>query len=140
MLRGHHGLAIELARHRRLMALATVGDDRATIDRLVSARRRLAEDNAGNGKTVATSIPFGRELRTDSTMRPRDAFYASIGDAPGKIAAEMVCPYPPGIPIILPGERFMDAIVGYLKLVTAAGAMVEGVVDQSVSKVRVVDA
>jgi arginine/lysine/ornithine decarboxylase len=143
-LRGHHGVAIELADHRRLMALVTVADDRRTIDRLVSALHRLAEENSGS-ENGSAAIPFGRELRTESVMTPREAFYAptrmtSIAEASGQIAAEMVCPYPPGIPIILHGERYTDPIIEYLQLATAAGAMVEGVVDQSLSKVRVVDA
>jgi arginine decarboxylase len=63
----------------------------------------------------------------------------AIDDAAGEIAAEMICPYPPGIPIIVPGERFIPAIIEYAKRGSAAGLFVEGVVDPSLSKVRVVD-
>jgi arginine/lysine/ornithine decarboxylase len=50
----------------------------------------------------------------------------------------MVCPYPPRIPIIHHDERYTPAIVGHLQNAAAAGAMVEGVVDQPLAKVRVV--
>ena len=54
-----------------------------------------------------------------------------------KIASEMVCTYPPGIPIIVHGERQSEAIIEYLQQVTAPGAMIDGVVDQSLSEVRI---
>jgi arginine decarboxylase len=63
----------------------------------------------------------------------------SLSEASGEIAAEMPCPYPPGIPIILHGERYTQEIIDHLQQISVAGAMVEGVVDQSLSKVRVVD-
>jgi arginine/lysine/ornithine decarboxylase len=141
-LRGHCGVAIELADHRRLMALVTVGDDKAAIDRLVAALHALAENHeGGEGDTVG--IPPPHELRTETVMSPREAFYSeaqmiSIGEAAGEIAAEMVCPYPPGVPIILQGERYTEAIIQYLQAATAAGAMIDGVVDPSLSEVRVV--
>jgi arginine/lysine/ornithine decarboxylase len=60
--------------------------------------------------------------------------------APGPVAAERVCAYPPGIPSVVHGARHAASIVEYLQLVSAYGAMVEAVVDQSLSQVRVVDA
>jgi arginine/lysine/ornithine decarboxylase len=141
-LRGHCGVAIELADHRRVMALITVADDRGAIERLIGALQSLAEDRGGSDETI--EVPSPAELRTEAAMTPRDAFYAptrmvSIGEAIGEIASEMVSPYPPGIPIIVHGERYSHAIVEYLQQITAAGAMIDGVVDQSLSRVRVVD-
>jgi arginine/lysine/ornithine decarboxylase len=56
------------------------------------------------------------------------------------VAAERVCAYPPGIRSVVHGARHAASIVEYLQLVSAYGAMVEAVVDQSLSQVRVVDA
>jgi arginine decarboxylase len=50
----------------------------------------------------------------------------------------MICPYPPGIPIIAPGELLTSEIVGYLQQVAAAGGMVEGAGDESLATLRVV--
>jgi arginine decarboxylase len=141
-LRGHRGIAIELADHRRVMALITVADDQHAIDRLIGSLRALADEEGGSDETIA--LPTLPELRAEMVMTPREAFYAparmvSLTDASGEVASEMVSPYPPGIPIILHGERYTEAIIEYLLQITAAGAMVEGVVDQSLSKVRVVD-
>jgi arginine/lysine/ornithine decarboxylase len=76
-------------------------------------------------------------------MTPREAFYAetemvSLMDAPERVAAEFVTPYPPGIPLCVPGERITDEIADYLKTGSAEGIYVEGCVDQSLSSLRVV--
>jgi arginine/lysine/ornithine decarboxylase len=142
-LRGHHQLAIELADHRRLMALISFADRRADIHRLIGALHDLADNHDRTGSDIPR-LPTAAQLRTETAMSPRDAFYAPtrmipIGDAAGEIAAEMICPYPPGIPVILPGERFTDTIIDFAQQGAAAGFFVEGVVDPSLSKVRVVD-
>jgi arginine decarboxylase len=54
------------------------------------------------------------------------------------VSAEMICPYPPGIPITAPGERLTGAVVDYLQQLAAAGVMVEGAVDESLAQFRVV--
>jgi arginine/lysine/ornithine decarboxylase len=82
------------------------------------------------------------ELRTEQAMVPRDAFFARTEhvepkDAVGRISAELVTPYPPGIPVAAPGEVYNQAIVYYLEKVVA---FVEGAADQSLSEFRVVAA
>jgi Orn/Lys/Arg decarboxylase, C-terminal domain len=58
--------------------------------------------------------------------------------AVGRISAEMICPYPPGIPVIAPGELLTDAIIDHLQLQSAEGVMVEGAADESLAEFRVV--
>jgi arginine decarboxylase len=58
--------------------------------------------------------------------------------AVGRVSAEMICPYPPGIPIVAPGERLTGEVVDYLQQLAAAGMMVEGAVDESLEEFRVV--
>ena len=55
-------------------------------------------------------------------------------DAPGRVSAEMVTPYPPGIPALAPGEVITEAIVDYLEEIVAAGAFLEGAADQSLDR------
>jgi arginine decarboxylase len=142
-LRGHHSLTIELADHRRLLALISFADDRATIHRLIDALQDLARNHDRDGSDIPR-LPPAAQLPAEMAMTPRDAFYAptrmvAIDDAAGEIAAEMICPYPPGIPIIVPGERFNEPVIEYARRGAAAGFFVEGVVDPTLSKVRVVD-
>jgi arginine decarboxylase len=92
-LRGHHQLAIELADHRRLMALISFADRRDDIHRLIAALHDLADDHDRDGADIPR-LPTASGLRTETVMAPRDAFYAPtrmvpIGDAAGEIAAEL---------------------------------------------------
>ena len=76
-------------------------------------------------------------------MLPRDAFFADAETvkpehALGRVSAELITPYPPGIPAIAPGEVLNEAIVSYLEEIVANGAFVEGASDPSLRKFRVV--
>lgn len=57
--------------------------------------------------------------------------------AAGRISAEMICPYPPGIPIVAPGERLTQTVVDYFQELAAAGVMVEGAADTTLAEFRV---
>ena len=58
-------------------------------------------------------------------------------DVVGRISAEMICPYPPGIPVTAPGERLTEAVVEYLQQLAAAGVMVQGAADETLEHFRV---
>jgi arginine/lysine/ornithine decarboxylase len=78
-------------------------------------------------------------------MTPREAFFSQPEhvkpkDAVGRISAELVTPYPPGIPVAAPGEVYNQAIIDYLQEVVAAGGFLEGAADQSLDQLRVVAA
>jgi arginine decarboxylase len=116
----NHDIAMELADHRRLMGLVSLADDDDSIDRLLAGLRGLAAAAPGLSDKGTMDVPPFGALRTDCVMRPRDAFFASntaveLQDAVGRVAAESVTPYPPGIPAILPGERWNQALVDYLR-------------------------
>jgi arginine decarboxylase len=143
-LRENQRIHVELSDHRRLMALITYADDDAAIDRLISALRALVDAHrSGNGAQFIPDVPDPAALRTETVMLPRDAFLGTTESVPwrkaaGRISAEMICPYPPGIPVIAPGERLTTEIVDYLEQLAAAGVMVEGAGDESLAEFRVV--
>jgi arginine/lysine/ornithine decarboxylase len=88
-------------------------------------------------------MPSGAELRTEQAMLPREAFFSATEQvkpkaAAGRISAELVTPYPPGIPVLAPGELITDVIVEYLGAFVAAGGFVEGATDQTLDRLRVV--
>lgn len=58
--------------------------------------------------------------------------------AAGRIAAEQITPYPPGIPAVVPGERLNDAVIGYLRSGLQAGMMLPDPADPSMQTFRVV--
>lgn len=76
-------------------------------------------------------------------MLPRDAFFAAketvnAGNAIGRIAAEQVTPYPPGIPVIVPGERITAELLQYLRSGLAAGMQLLDPADPTLLTIRVV--
>jgi arginine decarboxylase len=79
----------------------------------------------------------------ETVMLPREAFLGKTEDVPwrqavGRISAEMICPYPPGIPITAPGELLTQEAVDYLEQIVAMGGMVEGASDETLDTFRVV--
>jgi arginine/lysine/ornithine decarboxylase len=74
-------------------------------------------------------------------MSPREAFFAETEQAEdpvGRVAAEMVSPYPPGVPAVLPGERFNQAVVDYLRAGKTAGMTIPDASDPDLKTFRVV--
>ena len=142
-LRRHEHVQLELSDHRRLMALITYADTQGHVDRLVGALERLVDAHRDAEPALIPDVPRTEDLRTETVVLPRDALLGrteTVGwrDAAGRVSAEMVCPYPPGVPVVAPGERLTPAIVDYLQGLAAAGVMVEGIVDESLATFRVV--
>ena len=78
-------------------------------------------------------------------MSPRKAFFAEVDHVPaeratGRIAAEMISPYPPGVPVIAPGEVITDEILDYLRSGVEHGVLIPDAADPSVQTLRVVRA
>jgi arginine/lysine/ornithine decarboxylase len=124
------------------MPLITFAHGEAEIDRLVTSLRALVDERGGDPGTGVGPLPSRRELRTEQAISPRDAYFATAesvraSDAVGRISAEMVTPYPPGIPAIAPGEVYTEPIVTYFQQIKAADGFVEGAADQSLGTLRV---
>src|SRR4051794_2562025 len=143
-LRDERQIDVELVDHRRVMPLVTFAHGEPEVERLVRALRDLVDEHGEPGSdTDVAPLPSRPELRTEQAMLPRDAFFASTQlvkprEAIGRVSAELVTPYPPGIPAVAPGEVYNEAIVDYLEEVVANGAFVEGAADQSLDKLRVI--
>jgi arginine decarboxylase len=94
-------------------------------------------------KPHPVKLPSAQALELETVMRPRDAFFARVEQVPvdkaeGRVAAEMVSPYPPGVPVIAPGERITREVLDYLTSAVEAGALIPDAADQQLSSLRVV--
>jgi arginine decarboxylase len=142
-IRDERQIDIELADHRRIMPLVTFAHGTSDADRLVEGLRDLVDAKGEPGKDARLDLPTRAELRTRQVMAPRDAFYAATEmvkprDAVGRVSAELVTPYPPGIPAAVPGELYTPAIIDYVEQVAAVGGYLEGAVDTALDRLRVV--
>jgi arginine decarboxylase len=142
-IRAEHAIDFELVDHRRIMPLVSFAHGEPEVDRLVRALRDLVDRNQDADGSDVPDLPKRPELRSQQAMLPRDAFFGrtelvSFKDASGRVAAELVTPYPPGIPAVAPGELYTDENVSYLEAFVEAGGFVEGAADPKLQKLRVV--
>ena len=76
-------------------------------------------------------------------ISPREAFYALKESVPiqetcDRICAELICPYPPGIPVLMPGEIITLAAIEYLQQIQATGGFISGCADTTLQTLKVV--
>ncbi len=145
-LRDRFGVAVEMSDLIGLVCLVTIGDSRARVDRLVTALASFAaEQEVPRVISMVTPRSAGAVTAPgEQVFSPREAFFARtravpLAAAAGEVAAELVVPYPPGIPVLVPGERISPAKIGYLAEVARRGASVRGPADPRLVTVRVVD-
>jgi arginine/lysine/ornithine decarboxylase len=139
-LQSECGLTAQLGDSRRVVCSLTYADDDDAIDRLATALERLAAEPPAPDRP-APAVPPLQDLNLEQAMNPRDAYFAEteqVTEPVGRIAAEMISPYPPGVPAVLPGERFNEAVVAYLRAGKAAGMTLPDVADPDVGTFRVV--
>ncbi|MFI0352220.1 aminotransferase class I/II-fold pyridoxal phosphate-dependent enzyme [Actinomadura sp. 9N407] len=141
-LRETHRVNLHLADHRRISAQITQADDKDTISDLLAALTYVSEHAAELRGGPAVRVPDPGELRLEQVTVPRDAFFGAAEHVPadravGRICAEMLTPYPPGIPAVLPGERLNEPALEYLRTGVAAGMVVPDAADPALDTVRV---
>jgi arginine/lysine/ornithine decarboxylase len=141
-LRSTCRLDVGMSDHRRILATLSMADDAATTDRLVSALTELGSAAAALPRPPAVRVPAPHDLELDSVVTPRSAFFGPaelvpVAEAVGRIAAEQVTPYPPGIPVLVPGERINAEVLEYLRSGLEAGMVLPDPTDPSLAKIRV---
>jgi lysine decarboxylase len=141
-LREHREIEAHLTDHRRIGAQITHADDEATTGELVTALKDLARAAPGLPEAPRVDVPEPAALRLAQASLPRDAFFGPAEEVPveeaaGRIAAEMITPYPPGIPAVLPGERLTEPVLRYLRSGLAAGMNLPDPADPSLERIRV---
>ncbi|MDX3095551.1 ornithine decarboxylase [Streptomyces sp. ME19-03-3] len=141
-LRAHHGVNLHVSDHRRISAQLTHADHEDTAKVLVAALADLTDHLDDLRPTPAVDIPDPVELTLEQVVLPRDAFFGPaeqvpIAEAEGRISAEMLTPYPPGIPAALPGERLNREVLDYLRTGVEAAMVVPDAADPQVRSIRV---
>jgi arginine decarboxylase len=142
-LRENRRIDVELIDHRRIMPLVSFAHREADIERLVAGLRDLVDAHPDAAPDKLPRFPRLPQIRGEQAMLPRDAFFAptenvKFKQAVGRVSAELVTPYPPGIPAVAPGELYTQEAVDYLEAFVEAGGFVEGASDPTLQKLRVV--
>jgi arginine/lysine/ornithine decarboxylase len=145
-LRERFGVAPAMADAASVVCVLGLGDGAESVDRLVAAVAALAAERPSPQEAAA--VPPRRSsvqavAPGSQACSPREAFFAAgrsvpLGAAVGAVAAEPVTPYPPGIPVLLPGEVVAADKVEWLLAGLAQGMRVRGPADPTLGSLRVV--
>lgn len=127
----------------RISASITHADDDTTERVLLEALRALVEKADTIERRAYVRLPRPSTLELEQAMLPREAFFAPVEHVPaeraaGRISAEMISPYPPGVPVIAPGEVVTDEVLEYLRSGVEHGVLIPDAADPSVRTLRVV--
>ncbi|MBE9912708.1 aminotransferase class I/II-fold pyridoxal phosphate-dependent enzyme [Paenibacillus donghaensis] len=140
-LREHYNIEVELSDMYNILCLVTPGDNEETLSILVEALRDLAKTyyNVNTANELIVKIPEIPQL----SLIPRDAFYGDTEVIPfkesaGRIIAEFIYVYPPGIPILLPGEVISQDNIDYIIEHVDVGLPVKGPEDRNIQNVKVI--
>ncbi len=138
ILRDEYDIQIEFGDISNILAYISIGDRKQDIERLVGAlddiKRLFKRDKAG--------MLSAEYINPKVAVPPRKAFYSEkislpIRAAEGKICTEFVMCYPPGIPILAPGELITKEIIEYILYAKAKGCSMQGTEDFEVERLNV---
>jgi arginine decarboxylase len=141
------GIFVEMADRTTIIPIVGLTDDDATLDRL--ADELVAAERPATPSPQALELDSSWTLPHSSTgpsaMAPRDAYYAprrvvALPESVGEICAELIAPYPPGVPFLIPGERIDAEAVEALRRCADHGTRVAYAADPSLRTVLVVEA
>lgn len=138
LLRDEYDIQVEFGDIGNILAYISIGDRIQDIERLVGALediKRLYEKDSSD-------LYCGDFIQPELVMTPQEAFYAKkepirVQDSAGKVCAELVMCYPPGIPILTPGERITDEIIEYIMYAKEKGCSLQGTMDPNVEYINI---
>jgi arginine/lysine/ornithine decarboxylase len=141
ILNAEFGIQVEMADLFNILVIVSIGDRRDDLDRLVVALdslTRRGQRSAIHGPIPSLLPPMGQQLH----LPPRGAFFAPsehlpLAKAEGRISSDIVTIYPPGIPVLVPGEEVGASTIDYLLSLASFGARIDGVLDLDEPKIRV---
>ncbi|NLO49350.1 MAG: aminotransferase class I/II-fold pyridoxal phosphate-dependent enzyme [Clostridiales bacterium] len=138
LLRDEYDIQIEFGDFGNILAYISIGDRKQEVERLVGAlseiRRRYRKDKSG--------MLSQEYLAPKIAVTPQEAFYAPkeslpLGDTQGRICSEFVMCYPPGIPILAPGEEITPDILEYIRYAKEKGCSLTGPEDPDIGRLNV---
>ena len=143
-LRLEFKLQAEMADVQNVLFLVGTGNTWGQMKRLSTAIRKLEKAYRGlHNNRLALPLPSLQQ--TKNVLTPREALFGRtrrvpLSEASGEVSAELLCPYPPGIPLLAPGEFITKEVVEYLASLVRSGGRLNGQADASGRFVRIVEA
>ncbi|MDB9303468.1 aminotransferase class I/II-fold pyridoxal phosphate-dependent enzyme [Nodularia spumigena CS-591/12] len=149
------GVTAEFASLQHLTFIISLGNTLSDIEQLVQGFMRVGSGELLRLRSVTEGVGSGESNSNQSTRKgcvlwdnlgcisPREAFFAvsetlPLSQTSDRICTEIVCPYPPGIPILMPGELITPAALEYLQQIQSMGGFITGCADTSLKTLKVI--
>ncbi|MBM7870084.1 arginine/lysine/ornithine decarboxylase [Clostridium pascui] len=142
ILSNKYHIQMELSDLYNVLAVGSFGDTKESINALLNALREISGDYYGKGEAKSDFIDIPAIPRQE--LNPREAFNSDKVSLPlkqsiGEVSGEFLMAYPPGIPILCPGEVITKEIIEYVQRLKDTGLYVQGTEDPEVNYIKVVN-
>ena len=139
LLRDEYDIQIEFGDIGNILAYISIGDRIQDIERLVGALADIKRLYSRDGKDLIA----GEYIQPELVLSPQEAFYSerkslTLNESVGQVCGEFVMCYPPGIPILAPGERITREIVDYIQFAKERGCSLQGTEDPEINHINVI--
>lgn len=138
ILRDEYNIQMEFGDAYNTLAVASIGDTKENLEKLIEALKDISVKYRKDPIYFSSIALHNPEV----IVSPRHAFYSSkkikkLEECEGHICAEFIMAYPPGIPIVTPGERISCEIIDYVKFLKSQNSMLTGTEDPYVNNINV---
>ena len=142
LLNTRFGIQVEMADPFHVLVIVSIGDRQDDLDRLVAALQQISAETGLQGALLPLDKVHPPSLTNRFAMTPRKAFYydtelVPVDRSAGRVCAEIVTVYPPGIPLFVPGEEISRDAIDYITNMAGWGAIIDGL-NENNTLVRVV--
>lgn len=139
LLRDEYDIQIEFGDIGNILAYISIGDRIQDIERLVGALADIKRLYSRDGKDLIA----GEYIQPELVLSPQEAFYSerkslTLDKSVGQVCGEFIMCYPPGIPILAPGECITREIVDYIQFAKERGCSLQGTEDPEVNHINVI--
>lgn len=141
ILSNKYHIQMELSDFYNVLAVGSFGDTREGMERLLKALKEISKEYYGKKPYIPDFLDI--PSIAPKVINPREAFYSDKISTPlkesiGKISGEFLLAYPPGIPLLCPGEKINEEIVNYVEDLKRANLYVQGTEDPTVTSIKIV--
>lgn len=138
VLRDEYNIQMEFGDIHNILAIISLGDTKEALNELIYALKDIKK-KYGTVRQINSEVNL---INPEVVVSPRDAFYSPKKVLPlkksiGEIAGESVMTYPPGIPIVTPGERISQSMVEYIELLKDENTLLTGPADPHIDYIKV---
>ena len=133
----------EFSSWQNLTFIISLGNTKADIQNLIQGLNNLTHVTPLTSECQPCKNRNDAKIPHDLSISPREAFFASsevlpIEQTQDRICAEIICPYPPGIPVLMPGEIITKSALEYLQEIQNMGGFINGCADETLQTLKVV--